>query len=159
MEQIIRIDGNVVYIGTDNGGIIKTSIATVNYPYPKVGDYVNVFKNDEVTIVAKHTTDKETMFSEILCLNSEVRKIEKNLYVWAATFLGGYLGVDRFLRGQIVLGIVKLLTCGGLGVWSLIDFIIALTKAYGNDFGSETHVTFVRGEYCNCVESKPGSGL
>jgi len=38
-------------------------------------------------------------------------------------FLGG-LGVDRFYLGYTTLGVIKLLTCGGLGIWSLIDFIL-----------------------------------
>jgi TM2 domain-containing membrane protein YozV len=41
-------------------------------------------------------------------------------------FLGG-LGVDRFYVGSIGLGIAKLLTCGGVGVWSLIDIILVAT--------------------------------
>jgi len=32
------------------------------------------------------------------------------------------------MRGQIGLGILKIVTLAGLGVWSLIDWIIALTK-------------------------------
>ena len=42
-----------------------------------------------------------------------------------AWVLGG-LGVDRFYTGHIVLGIVKLLTGGGFGIWWLIDFIMAV---------------------------------
>ena len=45
------------------------------------------------------------------------------------SFFLGYLGIDRFMLGQTGLGIAKLLTLGGCGVWSLIDFIlIAMRK-------------------------------
>ncbi|MCK9266170.1 TM2 domain-containing protein [bacterium] len=48
----------------------------------------------------------------------------------------GELGVDRFYMGYIGLGILKLLTLGGFGVWWLIDIILIatgkLTDAEGN---------------------------
>ena len=45
------------------------------------------------------------------------------------SFFLGCLGVDRFYLGYTGLGIVKLITCGGAGIWALIDFImIVLNK-------------------------------
>lgn len=58
----------------------------------------------------------------------------KTALVLLSFFLGG-LGIDRFYKGDIGLGFVKLFTAGGLGVWSLIDFLIFLcghpTDKYG----------------------------
>jgi TM2 domain-containing membrane protein YozV len=42
------------------------------------------------------------------------------------SFFLGSLGVDRFYLGQTGLGIAKLLTVGGCGVWALIDFILII---------------------------------
>lgn len=43
-------------------------------------------------------------------------------------FLGG-LGVDRFMLGETGLGVAKLLTCGGAGIWALIDLFVIMKKA------------------------------
>ena len=38
----------------------------------------------------------------------------------------GFTGIDRMYTGQIALGIIKLITLGGLGLWAMIDYIIVL---------------------------------
>lgn len=40
----------------------------------------------------------------------------------------GQLGIDRFIMGQVGLGILKLITFGGFGIWWLIDVIMIATK-------------------------------
>jgi TM2 domain-containing membrane protein YozV len=42
------------------------------------------------------------------------------------SILAGSLGIDRFIIGDTGLGIGKLLTCGGLGIWAIIDWFLIM---------------------------------
>lgn len=49
----------------------------------------------------------------------------KDLFAtWLFAAFFGWLGVDRFYTGKIGTGILKLLTLGGLGLWSAVDLIM-----------------------------------
>lgn len=48
----------------------------------------------------------------------------------------GTLGVDRFYIGDIGLGVGKLLTCGGLGVWWIIDIFMIQNATKDRNFES-----------------------
>lgn len=41
----------------------------------------------------------------------------------------GYLGADRFYKGQVLLGVLKLITLGVGGIWWIIDSVYYTYKA------------------------------
>ena len=53
------------------------------------------------------------------------------------SILLGELVVDRFYLGYVGLGILKLITAGGFGIWSLIDLILIATGKMTAKDGSE----------------------
>jgi TM2 domain-containing membrane protein YozV len=75
------------------------------------------------------------------------KKINKHIFFWVGAFLFGSIGVDRFLRGQIGLGVLKIITFGGFGIWTLVDLIIAVVKVYGGSYSGTDEVTFINGKY------------
>lgn len=61
---------------------------------------------------------------------------KKQLVTLLLAIFVGEFGVDQFYFGNIGLGIGKLLTCGGCGVWWLVDIILwAINEHYRDDNG------------------------
>ncbi|KFC57636.1 hypothetical protein FEM08_35930 [Flavobacterium gilvum] len=40
------------------------------------------------------------------------------------SIFAGQLGIDRFFIGDTGMGVGKLLTCGGFGIWAIVDWFL-----------------------------------
>lgn len=59
------------------------------------------------------------------------------LAVFFLSFMWGMFGVDRFYMGFIGTGILKLITLGGLGIWTLVDFVMICSGSMRDKQGNE----------------------
>lgn len=131
MSEILLIENGKVKVGEDNGTVTELPLATLHFSNPAVGDKVRVYKDGDTYIVKR----EETLTNNLVSNDGDRRRVNKIAYILLTFFLG-WLGVHRFMRGQVGLGIVMILF-GWLtfGIWWLVDFIISLVKlsAYTGD--------------------------
>lgn len=53
------------------------------------------------------------------------------------SFLWGTFGIDRFYLGKIFTGILKLITFGGFGLWTIIDLVLIMSGSMHDKQGNE----------------------
>ena len=70
------------------------------------------------------------------------RRCNKHIFTWIFNFVLGIYGVDRFARGQIGLGLLKMLTFGGFGFWYLADLIVAILESYVGPYRYQEDLEF-----------------
>jgi hypothetical protein len=81
----------------------------------------------------EQTTRKENVIPTETPKQSKTDAVIQDLRInpeWLITglfcFFLGFLGVHRFYNGKIGTGILMILTLGGFGIWTMIDFIMVL---------------------------------
>lgn len=78
------------------------------------------------------------------------------LPVFLLCFLVGSLGVHRFFVGRMTSGIVMALTCGGLGIWTLIDLILILVGSFAD---AEGRIVKYQSTQATTANSNPNLGV
>jgi len=86
-----------------------------NYMPPKLPQFM---QPQEMQQVQQMNSEKDWMVTLILAI------------------LVGSLGIDRFYSGSIMLGVLKLVTIGGIGIWWLVDIIMLVTGSYKDGDGN-----------------------
>ena len=79
-----------------------------------------VTENATTEVVTTIITDNEN-----LALETPSSRIDWGLFIWC--YFLGFLGVHRFILGDTWIGIIQLLTFGGLYIWWIIDLVKILT--------------------------------
>ena len=141
MGKIIKINGDIVSIGTNEGGIKEVRISDINFT-PTIGDEVDVYETEGNIIVTKKETQQQNPNSGIninvgsnqgngnpVYIANNSKAVNKVVYCVLAIFLGG-IGVHKFYAGKIASGVLYLLFCWTLipSFIALIEFIIAICK-------------------------------
>lgn len=129
LKPIITNSNNVIGIGSPN---MNTPTWTVRMP----GQPENPVDTATLQNWAKSGFVKaDTMITEVATgYVYQARQIpgvfSNKSFVTALllSFFFGVFGVDRFYLGHVGVGLGKLFTFGGLGIWALIDFILIATK-------------------------------
>ncbi|MEK9805058.1 MAG: TM2 domain-containing protein [Euryarchaeota archaeon] len=67
-------------------------------------------------------------------MEEEYSDVDWTTLLILSVLLGG-LGVDRFFSGHIGLGVLKLITLGGCGIWAIIDIIMIATGKFRDGEG------------------------
>ena len=71
MSRIIKIEGDVVLIGTDNGGLVEAKKSDCDFE-PEVGNYVEVYSNESRRIIIKTEAPAQTVNSQTSALERPV---------------------------------------------------------------------------------------
>lgn len=66
--------------------------------------------------------------------NVQIQQYKDPTTVLIVSLLGGTFGIDRFMIGDTGLGIAKLLTCGGFGIWTIIDWFLIMGATKSKNF-------------------------
>ncbi len=129
MPKIIKVNGDNVSIGFENGTFVEVNRAQLNFT-PFEGDEVEVYQNENEIIVSRsnsfHTNEKQVNnYNNTTNYNiTGAKKVNKWLYILLAFFFGG-IGAHKFYAGKTFSGIISILFC-----WTYIPMFFGFFSAF-----------------------------
>ena len=78
------------------------------------------FKNTRMSQIKRYMLESD----DGVWSNVESIDLKDPSTAFIVSLFGGIYGIDRFYIGDVGLGIGKLLTCGGLFIWAIIDWFL-----------------------------------
>lgn len=142
MAKIIKVNGNIISIGTNNGGIKEIRATDISF-VPNVGDEVEIYETENDLIVTKKEEKAHDSSNSGININlsnnqngyqpmyvaNNTKAVNKVVYCLLAFFFCG-IGVHKFYAGKIGSGILYFLFCWTFvpAVVAFIELVVALCK-------------------------------
>ncbi len=134
---------NLSFAGNDNEIVNQTEMLPI-----EIESFANAPDKEKENLIQQFILTNKKYFkkSDLLLIQSQLKELNEeqlqgllmleefmdptaNVII---SVLVGNLGIDRFVIGQVGYGVLKLVTLGGLGVWTIVDWfqISGITKKH-----------------------------
>lgn len=135
MAKIIKVNGNIISIGTNDGGIKEIRSTDISF-VPNVGDEVEIYETENDLIVTKKEEKAHDSSNSGININlsnnqngyqpmyvaNNTKAVNRVVYCLLAFFFGG-IGVHKFYAGKIGSGILYFLFC-----WTFVPAVVAFIE-------------------------------